>query len=49
MIQTPEGDQKDEVVFHPHVGKDITNKFGTGVVEALDKVGFRFADRIGTE
>lgn len=49
MIQTPEGDVKDEVVYHPHVGKDIENLFGENTVEALDKVGFRFADRIAAE
>lgn len=48
MIQTPEGDVKDEVVYHPHVGKDIEHLFGENTVEALDKVGFRFADRIAT-
>ena len=46
MIQTPEGDLRDEVVFHPHVGRDIADTFGEKVVKALDKVGFRFADRI---
>ena len=46
MIQVPEGDVRDEVIFHPHVGKDIADKFGEKTVEAMDKVGFRFADRI---
>ena len=49
IIQTPEGDLQDEVVFHPHVGKDIADKFGEKTVDALDKVGFRFADRIAAE
>lgn len=46
MIQTPENDVRDEVVFHPDVGKNIAAKFGEETVEALDVVGFRFADRI---
>ena len=49
MIQTPEGDVQDEVVFHPHVGRDIADKFGEKTLDALDKVGFRFADRIAAE
>ena len=49
IIQTPEGDVTDEVVFHPQVGKEIADKFGEKTVEALDKVGFRFADRIAAE
>ena len=49
MIQTPEGDVRDEVVFHPHVGKEIADKFGEKTLEAMDKVGFRFADRISVE
>lgn len=46
IIQTPEGDNTDEVVFHPHVGAEIAEKFGEETLDALDKVGFRFADRI---
>ena len=49
MIQTPEGDVRDEVVFHPHVGKEIADRFGEKTLEAMDKVGFRFADRISVE
>ena len=49
MIQAPEGDVRDEVIFHPHVGKDIADKFGKKTVEAMDKIGFRFADRIAKE
>ena len=49
IIQTPEGDVTDEVVFHPQVGKEIAEKFGEKTVEALDKVGFRFADRMAAE
>ncbi len=49
MIQNEVGDNKDEVVFHPHVGQEIAEKFGDDVVDAMDKVGFRFADRIAAE
>ena len=49
MIQTPQGDLHDEVVFHPHVGKDIAKKFGGETLDEMDRVGFRFADRIPTE
>ena len=49
IIQTPEGDMKDEVVYHPHVGKDIAARFGEETLDALDKVGFRMADRIAAE
>ncbi len=49
MIQNVAGDTKDEVVFHPAVGQEIEEKFGEDTVEALDKVGFRFADRIAAE
>ncbi len=49
IIQTPEGDVRDEVVYHPHVGREIVDRFGEKTVEALDKVGFRFADRIKAE
>lgn len=43
MIQTPEGDAEDEVVYHPRVGEEITQKFGAETLEAMDKVGFRIA------
>ena len=46
MIQSPYGDVRDEVVFHPHVGKEIEERFGKKTVQTMDKVGFRFADRI---
>jgi len=46
MIQNVEGDVKDEVVFHEDVGHEIAEKFGEDTVVAMDKVGFRFADRI---
>ncbi|CAN0577397.1 unnamed protein product [Laminaria digitata] len=46
MIQNVKGDTKDEVVFHPEVGQEILEKFGEDTVVAMDKVGFRFADRI---
>ncbi len=46
MIQNVEGDTKDEVVFHPHVGQEILEKFGEETLVAMDKVGFRFADRL---
>ncbi|MBT7361704.1 MAG: hypothetical protein HN813_06965, partial [Rhodospirillaceae bacterium] len=49
MIQSVEGDVKDEVVYHPHVGQEITEKFGEETLAALDKVGFRMADRIAAE
>ena len=49
MIQSPEGDVRDEVIFHPHVGKDIASKFGEKTLEAMDDVGFRFADRIAAD
>jgi len=46
MIQNAPGDTKDEVVFHPEVGQEIIDKFGEDVLNKLDKVGFRFADRL---
>jgi uncharacterized RmlC-like cupin family protein len=46
MIQNVEGDTKDEVIFHPHVGQEILEKFGEETLIAMDKVGFRFADRL---
>ena len=46
MIQSPEGDVRDEVIFHPHVGKDIASKFGDKTLQAMDDVVFRFADRV---
>ena len=46
MIQNVEGDTKDEVIFHPHVGQEILEKFGEETLVAMDKVGFRFADRL---
>ncbi len=46
MIQNAPGDNKDEVVFHPEVGREIIDKFGEDVLNKLDKVGFRFADRL---
>ena len=49
MIQSTEGDVQDEVIFHPHVGKDIASKFGEKTLEAMDDVGFRFADRIAAD
>ena len=45
-IQIPEGDPRDEVVFHPHVGKAIADKFGEKTVDAMGSVGFKFADRM---
>ena len=49
MIQSVEGDVKDEVVYHPHVGQEIIEKLGEETLVALDKVGFRMADRIAAE
>ena len=49
MVQSVEGDVKDEVVYHPHVGQEIIEKFGEDTLAALDKVGFRMADRIAAE
>ena len=46
MIQNVKGDTKDEVVFHPEVGQEIIDKFGEDVLNKMDKVGFRFADRL---
>lgn len=49
IIQTPTGDARDEVVFHPHVGEEIAAKFGAEVLETMDGIGFRIADRAAAE
>lgn len=48
-IQISEGAPYDKVVFHPHVGDAIADKFGEETVEKMADVGFTFADRIGAE
>lgn len=43
IIQTPEGDAHDEVVYHPRVGEEIAEKFGADTLAAMDEFGFRVA------
>lgn len=43
MIQTPEGDVEDEVVYHPRVGEEIVEKFGADTLAKMDEIGFRMA------
>ena len=48
-----EGTQDDEataiITFRDYGGVLVVEKFGEDVVDAMDKVGFRFADRIAAE
>jgi hypothetical protein len=42
VIQTPEGDEFDNVAFAPSLGEEIADQFGADTVERMNDIGFKF-------